>query len=173
MCLDKVEWDEELEGERKKQWLSWVEHLERVNQIVSRCIYGSLIGKPTCSLHGFADASLKAYCAAIYFVTELSGSYHVELLTSKTRIAPMKALTIPRLELMSARVLAKVMSTVKEALEHSVQFSGVYYWLDSKTALTALCWINNRGEWKQFVRHRVDEILKLSREEDWGHCPGV
>ena len=34
MCLDKVEWDEELEGERKKQWLSWVEHHERVNQIV-------------------------------------------------------------------------------------------------------------------------------------------
>ena len=78
MCLDKVEWDEELEGERKKQWLSWVEHHERVNQIVVlRCIYGSLIGKPTCFLHGFADASLKAYCAVIYFVTELSGSYHV------------------------------------------------------------------------------------------------
>ena len=171
LCLDKVEWDEELEGERKKLWLSWVEHLERANQIVvSRCIYGSLIGKTTCFLHGFADASLKAYCAVIYFVTELNGGYHVELLTSKTRIAPMKAQTIPRLELMSAKILAKLMSTVKEALEHSVQFSGVYYWLDSKTAL---CWINNQGEWKQFVRHRVNEILKLSRKKDWSHCPGV
>ena len=58
LCLDKVEWDEELENERKKQWLSWVEHPKQVNQIlVSRCIYGSLIGKPTCFLHGFADAS--------------------------------------------------------------------------------------------------------------------
>ena len=101
----------------------------------------------------FADASLKAYCAVIYFVTELNGSYHVELLTPKTRIAPMKAQTIPRLELMSARILAKLMSTVDEGLEHSVQFSSVYYWLDSKTAL---CWINNRGEWKQFVRSRVN-----------------
>ena len=50
LCLDKVEWNEELEGERKKQWLSWVEHLQRVSQIVvSRCIYGNLIGKTTCS----------------------------------------------------------------------------------------------------------------------------
>ena len=106
----------------------------------------------------------------VYFVTELNNSYHVELLTSKTRIAPIKVQTIPRLELMSARILAKLMSTAKEALEHSVQFAGVYYWLDSKTAL---CWINNRGEWKQFVRHRVNEILRLSRKEDWGHCPGV
>jgi hypothetical protein len=97
--------------ERKKRWLSWVEDLERVSQIVvSRCIYGSLIGK-TCSLHGFADASLKAYCAVIYFVTELNNSYHVELLTSKTRIAPIKVQTIPRLELMSARILAKLMSS--------------------------------------------------------------
>ena len=86
-------------------------------------------------------------------MTELNGSYHVELLTPKTRIAPMKAQTIPRLELMSARILAKLMSTVNEGLEHSVQFSSVYYWLDSKTAL---CWINNRGEWKQFVRSRVN-----------------
>ena len=37
---------------------------------------------------------------------------------------------------------------------------------------TALCWIKNRGEWKQFVRHRVNEILKLSDKEDWSHCPG-
>ena len=48
LCLDRVEWDEEFEGERKKRWLSWVEDLERVSQIVvSRCIYGSLIGKTT------------------------------------------------------------------------------------------------------------------------------
>ena len=168
---DKVEWDEELGIERKKQWLSWVEHLARVSQIVaSICIYGSWIGKTTCSLHGFADASLKAYCAVIYFVTELNGSYHVELLPSETRIARTNAQTFPGLELMSARILAKLISTVKEALEHIVQFSSVYYWLDSETAL---CWINNRGEWKQFDRHRIKEILKLSRKEDWGHCPGV
>jgi hypothetical protein len=37
----------------------------------------------------------------------------------------------------------------------------------------ALCWINNQGECKQFVRHRVNEILRLSKNEEWGHCPGL
>ncbi|XP_046859043.1 uncharacterized protein LOC124452527 [Xenia sp. Carnegie-2017] len=60
--------------------------------------------------------------------------------------------------------------TVKSALGGYVQFIGTYYWLDS---MTALCWISNKGEWKQFVRHRVNEILKLSRKDDWRHCPGV
>ena len=48
------------------------------------------------------------------------------------------------------------MDSVLKALEKDVKFSGSKYWLDSKTAL---CWIENRGEWKQFVRHRVGEIL--------------
>jgi hypothetical protein len=71
--------------------------LEVVCQImIPRCVYGNLIGKPKCSLHGFGDASLKAYCAVVYYVCELSCNYHVELLTSKTRVAPIKAQTIPR-----------------------------------------------------------------------------
>jgi hypothetical protein len=120
-------------------------------------------------LHGFADASVKAYCAVVYFVSELCGAYNIELLTSKTRVAPNKNHTIPRLELMSGRILAQLMSSVKHVLGSEVEIIETYFWLDSKTAL---CWIYNRGEWKQFVRHRVNEILNLSRKEDWNHCPG-
>ena len=36
---------------------------------------------------------------------------------------------------------------------------------------TALCWINNRSEWKQFIRHRLNEILDFTRKDDWGYCP--
>ena len=91
------------------------------------------------------------------------------MLTSKTRVAPLKPLTILRLELMSARVLATLVDKVKKALEVQVQIAEMRYWSDSKTAL---CWIENKGEWKQFVRHRVNNILKLTQKEDWGHCPG-
>ncbi|KAL9972370.1 hypothetical protein ACROYT_G018655 [Oculina patagonica] len=49
-----------------------------------------------------------------------------------------------------------------------LKVNGVRYWLDSKTALS---WIQNKGEWKQFVRHRVNEILKLSSREEWLYCP--
>ena len=79
----------------------------------------------------------------------------------------MKPTSIPRLELMSARLLAQVMKSVKEALENQVCVDSTYYWLDS---MTALYWVKNRGEWKQFVSHRVNEILKLTKREEWGHC---
>ena len=71
---------------------------------------------------------------------------------------------------MSARILATLMDTVLKALGSEIKIDCVRYWLDSKTALY---WIANNGEWKQFVQHRVNEILLPSRKEDWGHVPGV
>ena len=68
------------------------------------------------------------------------------------------------------KILAQLMDSVMKAMEHDIKFSGLKYWLDSKTAL---CWIENRGEWKQFVRHRVGEILKLTNKNDWGYCPSA
>ena len=62
------------------------------------------------------------------------------------------------------------MDTVIKALEFEVKIDSVHYWLDSKTALY---WIFNNGEWKQFVQHRVNEILRLSEKDGWGHVPGV
>ena len=92
----------------------------------------------------------------------------VNLLTSKTRVAPLKPLTIPRLELMSAEVLTNLVSRVRKA-KIKIEIKEIRYWSDSKTAL---CWIENRGMWKQFVCHRVNEILKQTDKREWGHCLG-
>ena len=83
-------------------------------------------------------------------------------------MAPLKELSIPRLELIACLILAKLMCTVKNALNSQVSVQKVKFWSDS---MTALYWIMNRGEWKQFVSHRVNEIVKLSEKENWGHCP--
>ena len=90
------------------------------------------------------------------------------MLTSKTRVAPLKELSIPRLELMAGLILVKLMSTVENALCSQVQVQQTKLWSDS---MTALYWIMNCGEWKQFVRHRVNEILKSSSKSDWSYCP--
>ena len=79
------------------------------------------------------------------------------MLTSKTRVAPLKELSIPRLELMAALILVKLMVNVEDALASQQSVKRSKLWLDSQTALF---WIMNRGEWKQFVKHRVNEILK-------------
>ena len=135
---------------------------------IKRCLYETGGGDVTeCYLHGFGDASKKVYCAMVYLVyCTKDGKARVRLVASKTRVAPLKELSIPRFELMSARILAQLMYTGKNALQSQVKLDGVRFWLDSKTALS---WIQNKGEWKQFVCHRVNEILKLTDKEDWAY----
>ena len=168
LCRDKLDWDDELNGEAKTKWETWVDDLKKAKEIIiPRCIYDKSEQQVAeYFLHGFGDASKAAYCAVVY----VRMLYNVRMLASKSRVAPLKALTIPRLELMSARILAQLMHSVGKALESQFNLKGRRLWLDSKTAL---CWIQNRGEWKQFVQHRVNEILRLTSKAEWGHCPGV
>ena len=67
---------------------------------------------------------------------------------------------------MAARILAHLVNTIRSALSMQLKLDGVRYWLDSKTAL---CRIRNRGEWKQFVKHRVNEILQLTNKDEWAY----
>ena len=161
LCTAKIGWDEELQDEAKQKWEGWVEELRKAEAItIDRCLYNDpLENVSEYQIHGFGDASSKAYCAVVYLVCRTEGRLYARLIASKSRVAPLKTLTIPRLELMSGRLLAQLVHTVKTALQAQIRLSKVTYWLDSKTAL---CWIQNRGEWKQFVRRRVNEILRLS-----------
>ena len=164
LCVENIGWDDELPPDKLERWNNWLSSLINVGSIViPRCLYGKNAGEILhCSLHGFADASLKGYCATVYFVYETKEGVFSQLVCSKTRVAPLKALSIPRLELMSARILATLMKTVSSALSSYCSIEERYLWLDSKTALF---WINNRNEWKQFVQYRVYEILRLSSSE--------
>ena len=172
LCLGELGWDDPLPEDKRLRWENWLKDLKCTDKIsVPRCVFDEIKGKTlSCQLHGFADASKKAYCAMVFLVCETTEGTFTRLLSAKTRVAPLKQLTIPRLELMSARVLATLMSTILEALGPTFKVDAVRYWLDSKTALF---WIHNNGEWKQFVQHRVNEILRLTRKEDWGHVSGV
>ena len=171
LCVKGDDWDQQLLGDTKVRWEKWLEDLFKAKEIsIARCVYSHSLECVTgCYLHGFGDASKKAYCAVVYMVYQLTdGSRHVRLLTGKTRVAPLKQLTIPRLELMSATILTTLVETVQNALSPQVEVSGMTSWLDSKTALY---WIRNAGEWKQFVRHRVNSILECTQKKDWRYCP--
>ena len=119
--------------------------------IVPRTLFAPEGDKVKYSLHGFGVASIKAYSAVVYLVTETEIGKYSRLICSKTHIAPLKGLIIPRLELMSARILATLMDTVKNTLAEQIEISEIKYWLDCKTALH---WIYNAGERKQFVLSR-------------------
>lgn len=151
-CRQKIGWDDRLDEKVRQNLEACIKDLIECHQItIRRCVYEHVPEDVLeCSLHGFADASKKAYCAVIYLIYRTHTGRYSKMLTSKTR------LSIPRLELMAALILVILMSTVKNALSSQMRIQQTKLWSDS---ITVLYWIMNQGEWKQFVRHRVNEIL--------------
>ena len=119
----------------------------------------------------FCDASQKAYAAVVYMQAERGNVIHTQFMCSKTRVAPVKKMTIPRLELLSALLLARLISTVQRALEPELQMEDSRCYTDSTVALF---WITGLDkEWKQFVMNRVVEIRSFVPPSCWRHCAGT
>lgn len=78
-------------------------------------------------IHGFCDASQHAYGAAVYIRSENShGEITVNLLCAKSRVAPLKMITIPKLELSGALILAQLVQKV--SLSYPTEASNIFYW---------------------------------------------
>ena len=138
------------------QWSNLIQEFERLSEIsVPRCYV--LLDQKIVSqqLHGFCDASRRAYAAVIYLRTEYqNGHIGICVVCSKTRVAPLKEQTIPRLELLGATILSRLLSSVRK---ESYFDCAMYCWTDS---ITVLCWLKNSKLWKQYVWTRVEEIQK-------------
>lgn len=121
------------------QWHSYLKDLKTIENIAIPRWIGSYKKCPV-ELHGFCDASTSAFAAAVYIkVLTGNGEGVVNLLQSKTKVAPLKILSIPKLELCGATLLAKLMLKIRQMLDLNVINS--YFWTDS---ITVLCWL--RGE---------------------------
>ena len=170
LCAEKLDWDDTLTGEAKDKWVLFLNHLKWLNQIrVPRCYFNGHMQPLKIQLHGFSDASKRAYGAVVYMRSVYEdGHIDVRLISSKTKVAPIKQQSIPRLELLGATILVRIVNTVKNAIPFAKEIE-IVYWTDS---LTTLFWIKSNKVWKQYVRHRVEEILKLTSKEEWRFCPG-
>ena len=120
------------------------------------------------ALHTFSDASERAYTAAVYSQHEYQdGSITTRLIASKTRLAPLKTLSIPRLELLGALIGLRLANQVCSAL--AIPSNSVTYWVDS---LNVGYWIQGKSrEYKPFVAHRVGEIHENSNPDQWRYVP--
>ncbi|XP_060860146.1 uncharacterized protein LOC132937339 [Metopolophium dirhodum] len=123
-------------------------------------------------LHGFSDASQEAYGACVYVkTTDDHGQVTVLLYTSKSRVAPTKQTTIPRLELCEAVLLMEIMVDVVDELTRmdiQVNQSNVMLWTDSTIVLA---WIKSSQPLKSYVANRVARILDHSVQSQWKHGP--
>lgn len=135
------------------------EHLYNEFQIVAsaemKTIVPRYVGAVSSSthydLHLFADASGDAYCCAAYLVVPGSSS---QLLISKTKLSPVRPVTIPRLELLAAHLASKLLKMIMKSLPH-INFGRIVLWTDSSAVL---CWLNLDKKWKRFIQNRVHEI---------------
>ncbi len=170
LCLDSTDWDASLTASLKEKWMRIIKELASLSDIVvPRNCFASKASRILTELHGFSDASQKAYAAAVYVRVIIGDIVQIMLICSKSRVAPLKSQSIPRLELLGAVLLARLMESLRNALSGRVSIDNEYYWTDSSTVL---CWIQNQRPWKQYVMRRVEEIRNLTQALNWNHCPG-
>ena len=145
-------WEGKITEDLLKKWRKWLKSIrEHLIITFKRCLLSYPKEKVTrITLHRFADSNVVSCYAVIYFQIIQSSERYVKQLTAKSRVAKPNT-TVPRLELIGAQMLTKLIVNVKAALNFDVEET--FGWLDSHTAL---CWLDNEGEWKQFVRKRVD-----------------
>lgn len=166
LWLAKLQWDDVLSPELNEIWLTLCTRLTRLNDF--RIPRHVMCQTPThIEIHGFADASLKAYGACAYIKTISANNMSINLLCSKTKVAPLKQLTIPRLELSAAVLLVRLVEKIKNSLD--LPLNHIYYWTDSKIVLA---WIKTEPyRLETFVANRVSQIQSLSSISAWNYVP--
>ncbi|KAL0822677.1 hypothetical protein ABMA28_004699 [Loxostege sticticalis] len=164
----QTNWDEELPDELANEFRTWLSGVESLRSLRLSRLYAHTGGVTRKQLHVFCDASECAYATAIYWLVEYEdGSKRVILTAAKARVAPIKAQTIPRLELQACLIGARLATTIIR--EHRWQPHRVVYWTDSRTVLH---WINNdRVRYPPYVAHRLNEISELTEPEQWKWVP--
>ncbi|XP_076384449.1 uncharacterized protein LOC143263129 [Megalopta genalis] len=161
----RIDWDESLPMAIHNKWSQYYSQLPLLNQ--ARFRRKTIIQSASnIELHGFCDASERAYGACVYIRSQNNhGETIVELLVAKSRVAPLKSKSIPRLELCGSVLLASLMTTVKKALD--LQIEHTVYWTDSTIVLH---WLRSSPHTlKTFVANRVSEIQSTTTITDWRH----
>ena len=172
LCVEKVDWDKDLQGQLRLKYRSLLSELNEITDISFPRYLFQDEKVVSVQLHGFSDASETAFASVVYLRVEYEdGKIEVKFLSSKARVSPIKGQSIPRLELLGACLLAKHLDSVRQALsfEDSNRVIETTLWTDS---YTVLCWIRNPKPWKQYVRSRVEQILNVSSRGQWRFCPG-
>ena len=157
LCTANLHWDDLLNESLLSEWQNLVKYISEVDEIIIDRKYVDDFKFEKVELHGFSDASDKAYGACIYlrFIYK-SKVAHTRLITSKSRVNPIKKLTIPRLELMGLLLLSRLIIEVKQQLSSVYSIAKVYVWTDSSVVFS--WYFNSDKRYEIFVENRLKEI---------------
>ena len=144
-----LDWDQPLDSDIENSWEIWKKELPTVDQIrVPRCLLRNLCSVDKVELHGFGDASERGYGSVVYICAkDKVGNRISNLVMAKSWAAPVKLVSLPRLEVLAAYITAKLLDYVIQALP--IVVDTVYGWSDSQITLA---WIRRPcAPWKAFV----------------------
>ncbi|CAI5682672.1 unnamed protein product [Oreochromis niloticus] len=167
-----LSWDEELPPDLAQEWQQWCSELTQLHQLAIPRWYQINMqqeSKDGLELHVFCDASERAYSAVAYLQGKTrEGETTMSLVASKVRVAPLKKMTLPRLELMGAVIGARLANNLIISLK--MEQAQIKMWTDSMITLQWIC--SSAQRWKPFVANRVTEIQTLTSPSSWSHVPG-
>lgn len=166
----KLGWDEIVPDQLRSKWVSWLYDLNSVTDIkIPRCVTFGKDDETKIEVHHFSDASSKAYgcCSYLRSVAE-SGEAKVSLLISKAKVAPLKTITLPRLELQAAVMSAQVDAMLRQELD--LQICNSHFWVDSEIVLKYI--LNENRRFHVFVANRIGLIRELTNPSQWHHIAG-
>ncbi|KAL7724287.1 hypothetical protein ACLKA6_012210 [Drosophila palustris] len=170
LCKDQLTWDESLPLARDTAWKELCSSFQNIPHVSFPRVV--LIADAEVEIHGFCDASLEAYGACVYVVTR-GQTVTSRLLCSKSRVAPLKTLSVPKLELCGAKLLASLIFEIKRT---GIFFSQFYCWCDSVSAIQELT-LGMQWHHVPTDRNPADILSKgafpevLAQDDLWFHGP--
>jgi len=158
-----AEWDEPLDAIVREEWVTIMNDIQRLYELaIDRRYFKHEFSRANVTLYVFADARTKAYGAVAF----LTCNSEVSFVLAKNRIAPLKNLTLPKLELMVAVIALRVAKFVSDFLQ--LHNTPTYYWGDSQIVLN---WLASIKHFPQFVKRRISEIKVAIPDATWNFCP--
>ena len=136
LCKTGSKWDDPVPEQLEVRWRKWRKDVVRLGEFqVRRCLKPDEFGEVIkTELHHFSDACSNGYGQCSYLrMTNSQGDIHCAFVMGKSRVAPLKQVTIPRLELTAAVVSAKIGKYLVDTLKYSHVHQ--YFWVDSKIVL--------------------------------------
>ncbi|XP_075162892.1 uncharacterized protein LOC142235525 [Haematobia irritans] len=159
-----LDWDESLPQSLHSSWMEYIQNFTSLQ----RFTFPRYISMTSASIqiHGFCDASLVAYGACVYVRAEVNGIVKPSLLCSKSRVSPLKTLTVPKLELSAASLLAALVDNAVKTVSPQCD---VFCWSDS---MVVLSWIRELpSNFNVFVSNRVSQIQSQETPMSWRYVP--
>ena len=166
LCRQKLSWDEEIPEAEHISWKKWLAELPTLTEFtVERCMKPENFCEIVNSqLHHFSDASESGYGAVSYIRMENGdGNIHCSFFIAKSRLTPVKPITIPRLELSAAAVAVRLDRMIRSELD--VHVSNSFFWTDSTAVLRYVK--NENKRFQTFVANKVAVIYAGSTPKQW------